>query len=81
MKAACGSQVIYSGSRFSENKIYQIGSGVSAAQLMRNGIKVISQRDFASLEIIYSKIDPTHIFRPNLKDHHETGWHQGHFRA
>lgn len=42
--AACGSQVIYDGNRFSENKIYQIGAGVSAAQLMRSGFKVISQR-------------------------------------
>ncbi|WP_179354383.1 DUF523 domain-containing protein [Winogradskyella vidalii] len=39
---ACGSQVIYNGSRFSQNPIYQIGMGVCAAQLNRNGIKIVS---------------------------------------
>lgn len=33
---ACGSQVIYNGSRFSENPVYQIGMGICAAQLDRN---------------------------------------------
>ena len=37
ISAACGSQVIYDGNRLSENKVYQIGAGVSAAQLIRNG--------------------------------------------
>jgi uncharacterized protein YbbK (DUF523 family) len=40
--AACGSQVIYDGNRFAENKMYQIGMGVCAAQLRRNGLLVIS---------------------------------------
>ncbi|MBC8265727.1 MAG: DUF523 domain-containing protein [Flavobacteriales bacterium] len=56
ISAACGSQVIYDGNRKSENPIYQIGMGVCAAQLHKNGFKVISQRDFESLEILYSKI-------------------------
>ena len=56
ISAACGSQVIYEGNRFSENKVYQIGAGVAASLLMRNGFKVISQRDFASLELLYAKI-------------------------
>jgi uncharacterized protein YbbK (DUF523 family) len=55
VSAACGSQVIYSGNRFAENKVYQIGAGVCAAQLMRNGFKVIIQCDFALLEILYQK--------------------------
>jgi uncharacterized protein YbbK (DUF523 family) len=79
ISAACGSQVIYDGNRFSDNKAYQIGAGVAAAQLIRNGFKVISQRDLASLEIIYSKIDPTHILKNNLKDHHETDWYKSYF--
>lgn len=79
ISAACGSQVIYDGNRFAENKVYQIGSGVSAAQLKRNGIEVISQRDFASLEILYSKIDCQHKL-DNLKiDHHETEWYKSYF--
>lgn len=79
VSAACGSQVIYNGNRFGENKIYQIGAGVSAAQLMRNGFKVISQRDFASLEIVYSKIDPNHKIDTSAKDHHEIEWYKNYF--
>ncbi|MFZ4786315.1 MAG: DUF523 domain-containing protein [Flavobacteriales bacterium] len=79
VSAACGSQVIYSGSRFAENKTYQIGAGVAAAQLIRNGFKVISQRDYASLEIVYSKLDPT--YTPDLSkiDHHEIAWYKEYF--
>lgn len=78
---ACGSQVIYEGNRFSENKKYQIGMGVCVAQLVKNGFKVISQRDFASLEVIYSKIDPTHLIKNDLKDHHETDWYKSYFKS
>ncbi len=46
VSAACGSQVIYDGNRFSENPIYQIGAGVCAGQMIRKGIKDISERDF-----------------------------------
>ncbi|NEW79900.1 MAG: DUF523 domain-containing protein [Gelidibacter sp.] len=81
ISAACGSQVIYSRNRFAENKVYQIGAGVSAAQLIKNEFKVISQRDFASLEILYSKIDPNHIATENLKDHHETEWYKSYFKV
>ncbi len=79
ISAACGSQVIYDGNRFSENKVYQIGAGVCGAQLMRNGFKVISQRDFASLELLYAKIDPKHKIDQNKIDHHETDWYKGYF--
>lgn len=79
VSAACGSQVIYNGSRFAENKMYQIGAGVAAAQLIRNGFKVISQRDYASLEIVYAKLDPT--YTPDLSkiDHHEIAWYKEYF--
>ena len=80
ISAACGSQVIYNGNRFGEKKVYQIGAGVSAAQLIRNGFLVISQRDYASLDILYAKLDPQHIFTPNVKDHHETDWYREHFK-
>jgi len=81
ISAACGSQVIYNGNRFAENKVYQIGAGVSAAQLMKNGFKVISQRDFASLEFLYSKIDSNHMIEENLKDHHEKDWYKAYFKG
>lgn len=80
VSAACGSQVIYDGNRFSENKKYQIGAGVAAAQLMRGGFKVISQRDYASLEILYSKLDPAHIIESTARDHHEIDWYREYFK-
>lgn len=80
ISAACGSQVIYDGNRFGENKVYQIGAGVCAAQLMRNGFKVISQRDFASLELLYAKLDENHVVNNEALDHHETGWYKEYFR-
>ncbi len=79
ISAACGSQVIYEGNRYNEKKVYQIGAGVCAARLILNGIKVISQRDFASLEIIFSKLDPDHKINTEAKDHHETDWYKEYF--
>lgn len=81
ISAACGSRVIYDGNRFSENKIYQIGAGVCAALLMRNGFMVISQREFASLEILYSRIDSSHKIDLTKKDHNETEWYKQYFRT
>lgn len=81
ISAACGSQVIYDGNRFSDNKIYQIGAGVAAALLIRNGFKVISQRDYASLEILYSKIDTSHQIDNTKLDHHEIEWYKEYFKT
>lgn len=79
ISAACGSQVIYDGNRFAEEKKYQAGAGVCAAQLIRNGFKVISQRDYASLEVLYSKIDPKHNINPEATDHHQVAWYKEYF--
>ncbi len=79
ISAACGSQVIYDGSRFDLNKKYQIGAGVCATQLRRNGFLVISQRDFATLEILYSKVDRNHVIDGSKMDHHETDWYKHYF--
>jgi uncharacterized protein YbbK (DUF523 family) len=81
ISAACGSQVIYDGNRFADNKTYQIGAGVAAALLIRNGFKVISQRDCASLEILYSKIDTSHLIDTTKLDHHETNWYKEYFKT
>lgn len=43
---SCGSAMIYDG-RFEDRKIH--GNGVTAALLEREGIKVISERDFAEM--------------------------------
>lgn len=79
ISAACGSQVIYDGNRFAPDKKYQVGAGVCAALLMRRGYKVISQRDFASLELLYAKIDSNHNTNNTAIDHHETEWYKGYF--
>lgn len=79
ISAACGSQVIYSGNRYAEHKVYQAGAGVCAALLMKAGFNVISQRDYASLEILYSKVDPSHVINESAVDHHETEWYKEYF--
>ncbi len=81
ISAACGSQVIYEGNRFAANKAYRIGAGVCATQLRRHGFKVISQRDFAALELLYSKIDPKHVIDSTKIDHHETDWYKTYFKV
>ncbi len=80
ISAACGSQVIYDGNRYAEEKKYQIGMGVCGAQLTRAGFKVISQRDFASLEMLYSKVDGTHTIDTKAKDHNEGDWYKEYFK-
>jgi uncharacterized protein YbbK (DUF523 family) len=79
ISAACGSQVIYDGNRYAENKKYQIGMGVCAAKLVKSGFKVISQRDFAALEILYSIIDQNHMIDLKAIDHNEGEWYKEYF--
>lgn len=79
ISAACGSQVIYEGNRFAADKVYQIGAGVCAALLRRNGFPVISQRDYAALEALYALADPGHQPNPAAIDHHQTEWYRSYF--
>jgi uncharacterized protein YbbK (DUF523 family) len=79
ISAACGSQVIYDGNRYAEDKVYQIGAGVCAALLQRNGFKLISQRDYASLELLYAKLDNNHAIAADAIDHDQTAWYQKYF--
>jgi len=79
VSAACGSQVIYKGHRLAQNPQYQIGMGVCAELLKRNGFNIISQRDYKSLEILRAKIDPTHIPATTALDHDETEWYRQYF--
>lgn len=80
ISAACGSQVIYRGHRLAKNPVYQAGMGVCAALLSRNGFKIISQRDFQSLEILLTKIDPRHRIDPEAIDHDQTEWYKEYFK-
>lgn len=79
VSAACGSQVIYEGMRRAENPVYQVGAGVAAALLIRNGYKVISQRDYASMEALYHKLNPAHTVNPDAIDHLQHPWCKEHF--
>ena len=78
ISAACGSQVIYLGPR-SERR-YQIGYGVAAALLAREGITITSQRDYKTLDRILAHLDPSHTPLPEAKDHHEIDWYRDYFR-
>jgi uncharacterized protein YbbK (DUF523 family) len=77
ISAACGSQVIYDGVRREQR--YQRGAGVCAALLMRNGFKVVSQRDDRTLHAILSRLDATHTPDETAFDHHEREWYRTYF--
>lgn len=79
ISAACGSQVIYRGAR--STAAHQIGQGVCAALLIRNGIPVVSQRDLKTLNAIFRKLDGKSGFRPEMKDHHEIDWYRDYFQT
>jgi uncharacterized protein YbbK (DUF523 family) len=74
MSAACGSQVISDGCRFDSPRRYQRGVGVAAAMLIRAGIPVVSQRDFATLGRLRARLDPTFTPDPDTRDHHDHPW-------
>lgn len=80
VSAACGNHVIYDGNRFSEDKKYQIGMGVCGAQLSRAGFKIISWREYESLEILYSRLDPSHKIDSNAKDFDQHEWYVDYFK-
>ena len=80
VSAACGNHVIYDGNRHAENKKYQIGMGVCGAQLSKAGYKIISWREYESLEILYSQIDPTHEVNKDAQDFDQHEWYKGYFK-
>ena len=80
VSAACGNHVIYDGDRYAENKKYQVGMGVCGAQLHRAGFKIISWREYASLEILYSRLDPAHEIDKAAKDFDQHDWYIEYFK-
>lgn len=80
ISAACGSQVIYDGHRTGEQRRYQKGPGVCAALLIRNQIPVVSQRDYATLELLKQKLDGAYVVDSRARDHHETEWYREYFK-
>lgn len=81
VSAACGNRVIYDGDRYAENKKYQIGMGVCGAKLHQKGFKIISWREYESLEILYSKLDPNHIIDKNAKNFDQHEWYLSYFKS
>ena len=79
ISAACGSQVLYNGPRHLKN--YQVGAGVCAALLMRSGYRVVSQRDYRTLELVMRKLDRNHRIDWRAVDHHETDWYKDYFKS
>lgn len=79
VSAACGNHVIYDGNRYAENKKYQIGMGVCGAQLHRNGFNIISWREYESLELLYSRLDPSHQIDSSAKDFDQHEWYLEYF--
>jgi uncharacterized protein YbbK (DUF523 family) len=80
VSAACGNHVIYDGDRYAVHKRYQIGMGVCAARLSKSGFKIISWREYESLEILYSKIDRTHSINREAKDFDQQDWYLDYFK-
>jgi uncharacterized protein YbbK (DUF523 family) len=74
MSAACGSQVISLGSRLAPERKFQKGVGVATAMLLEAGIPVVSQRDFHTLAMLRSRLDPRFVAPADLRDHHEHAW-------
>lgn len=70
----CGSQVISVGCRFEEPVRHRRGVGLATALLLRNGVKVVSQRDFRTLGVLGAKIDPSFAPGPDARDHHRHPW-------
>lgn len=80
ISAACGNHVIYDGDRYAANKKYQIGMGVCGALLHRSGFKIISWREYESLEILYSRLDPDHPMDETAKDFDQHEWYIEYFK-
>lgn len=77
ISAACGSQVIYDGNRLVKTPTRQIGHGVAAAALIRDGLKVLSQRDFASLKRLSDYLGIDWAGPEHPRDHHQGDWYVG----
>ena len=70
----CGSQVVTVGCRFEEPVRYRKGVGVAAALLLREGVPVVSQRDYRTLELLRAKLEPGYVPDAEARDHHQHPW-------
>lgn len=74
----CGSQVIFLGCRHEEPVQYKKGVGVAAARLLQDGVHVVSQRDFLTLERLRTKLEPGYQLDATALDHHDHPWVREH---
>ena len=74
----CGSQVISLGCRLEDPVQYQKGVGVATARLLQDGVHVVSQRDFLTLEKLRAKLDPGYHPDATTLDHHDHPWVREH---
>jgi len=49
--------------------------------LVRNGVTVLSQRDFKTLGLVIASADPTFRPDPAARDHHDSDWYVDTFGA
>jgi hypothetical protein len=56
------------------------GPSGAAAQLIRSGIPVVSQRDFRTLGVIFRRLGRSDLAPPSAIDHHESEWYREYFR-
>ena len=78
MSAACGTQVISDGCRLIEKRAYQVGVGVAAALLLREGFDVVSQRDYKTLGLLRARLDPGYVPDATALDHQDHPWVREH---
>jgi uncharacterized protein YbbK (DUF523 family) len=69
---SCGSHAVYIGPP--EDRRYQRGPGVAAATLMAAGIPVFGQRDYATLNRLLARLDPSFVPDPEARDFIDQGW-------
>ena len=58
---------------------YRAGAGVGAALLRRAGVRVIAQRDEASLQALVAALDPTFAPDPAARDFPRHPWYRSTF--
>lgn len=77
VSASCGSTMISDGPRAEGRRVP--GSGVCAARLIRAGLPVLSQRDYASLARLHRLFEPDWICPEPELDHYRHPWFVEHF--
>jgi uncharacterized protein YbbK (DUF523 family) len=75
---SCGSHVVYLG--HPHDRRYQQGPGVAAALLMEQGVPVVAQRDFATLQRMIAALDPTFEPDPEAADFTDHPWYRDYFK-